>query len=513
MNDWLSGAVFYQIYPNSFKDSNGDGYGDFKGITEKLEYIASLGCNGIWLNPCFDSPFCNGGYDVKDYFNVASRFGTMEDLEELLACAHELNIKVILDLVAGHTSEQNEMFYKSGSPEKNEFTDRYIWNNSVWKNYEEYRLEFGRAQRNGAYMVNLFSMQPSLNYGFNNITHTEWQLSYKSEECIKTRDWLIGVIDFWLCKGFDGFRVDMADSLVKNDDKKSATVEVWQYILQKVKKKYPESIFISEWSDPEKALIAGFDADFYLDQKDNGYYYLCRRVVEGENVSFFNPEGKGDVAAFMYDYLNRFLTTKKLGKIAFITGNHDIYRLAEYFDIHQLKLIYGVLLTLPGIPFIYYGDEIGLACKWDVLPKEGGFHRTLSRTPMQWDNSKNCGFSDADEADLFLPTDKSLDKVNVKEQLNDEDSLLNFIKKVLKLRKNNFDFCTTDFEIVYCESGKFPLIYKRGRFTVVVNPTLFVHSVSENISGREILRVGDGIEKKDKGVFAVLPKTFIVIEN
>lgn len=509
MNEKIRRSVFYQIYPNSFMDRNGDGYGDFKGITEKLDYVASLGVDGIWLSPCFESPFCDGGYDVTDYFRPSARFGTMEEMDRMLARAHELGLKVLLDLVAGHTSDQNEMFRRSCEPERNEYSDMFIWTNDAWKTYPEYRFEYGRAQRYGAFMVNFFSIQPALNYGFKNITHAEWQLSYKNRECIKTREWLISVIKFWLGKGYDGFRVDMADSLVKNDDDKSATIEVWQHIFSVVRAEYPDAVFVSEWSDPEKSFKAGFDADFYLDHRDNGYYHLCRRIVEGKNESFFNPEGKGDAAAFMYDYLNRYLPTKNEGRISFITGNHDIYRTAEYFDAEQIKLIYGVLLTMPGLPFIYYGDEIGLACKWKVEPKEGGFQRTGTRIPMQWTRGKNCGFSTADADKLFLPVDMGVDPVNVEEQERDENSLLNFVRKVIALRKQNEDFCGTDFEVVFCESGRFPLIYKRGRFTVVVNPTLYAQRAYVKVSGEEVISVGGGVEVKDNEI-SVMPQTLVI---
>lgn len=211
----------------------------------------------------------------------------------------------------------------------------------------------------------------------------------------------------------------------------------------------------------------------------------------------------------MYDYLNRYLPTKNEGRISFITGNHDIYRTAEYFDAEQIKLIYGVLLTMPGLPFIYYGDEIGLACKWKVEPKEGGFQRTGTRIPMQWTRGKNCGFSTADADKLFLPVDMGVDPVNVEEQERDENSLLNFVRKVIALRKQNEDFCGTDFEVVFCESGRFPLIYKRGRFTVVVNPTLYAQRAYVKVSGEEVISVGGGVEVKDNEI-SVMPQTLVI---
>ena len=150
MNLNLKNEIFYEIYPNSFKDSNGDGYGDFKGIIEKLDYVASLGVTSIWLNPHFDSPFKDGGYDVKDYFKASSRFGTDEEFFKLVDEVHKRGMKIIIDLVAGHTSEENEMFLKSASPIRNEMSDRYIWNDNPWCAPNEYFFMRGRFDRNGS---------------------------------------------------------------------------------------------------------------------------------------------------------------------------------------------------------------------------------------------------------------------------------------------------------------------------------------------------------------------------
>ena len=133
MNEKLKKEIFYEIYPNSFKDSNGDGYGDFKGIIEKLDYVKDLGVSAIWLNPHFDSPFKDGGYDVKDYFHASKRFGTDEEFLQLVNEVHQRGLKIIIDLVAGHTSEENEMFLQSASPIKNEMYDRYIWTDNPWR--------------------------------------------------------------------------------------------------------------------------------------------------------------------------------------------------------------------------------------------------------------------------------------------------------------------------------------------------------------------------------------------
>ena len=163
---WLKDAVFYEIYPQTFRDSNSDGIGDFQGIIEKLPYVKSLGCNAIWMNPCFDSPFKDGGYDVRDYKKVAPRYGTEEDLIRLFEEAHKLGIKILLDLVPGHTSEENAWFVESRKPQNNEFSSRYIWTRSTFEGAQGLPFIAGEYDRNGCYVLNYFKCQPALNYGF-----------------------------------------------------------------------------------------------------------------------------------------------------------------------------------------------------------------------------------------------------------------------------------------------------------------------------------------------------------
>ena len=163
---WLETAVFYEIYPQSFKDTDGDGIGNINGITEKLTYIKELGCTAIWINPCFDSPFGDAGYDVSDYCKVAPRYGTNEDLVRLFNEAHKLDMHIILDLVPGHTSWKHPWFIESMKAERNEFTDRYIWTDSIWESPEGYGSLRGISERDGSCAVNFFTHQPALNYGF-----------------------------------------------------------------------------------------------------------------------------------------------------------------------------------------------------------------------------------------------------------------------------------------------------------------------------------------------------------
>ena len=235
MIKWLEDAVFYEVYPQSFRDSNGDGIGDIPGITEKLEYIQELGCNALWINPCFTSPFYDAGYDVEDYYSVAPRYGTNEDLKKLFEAAHQRGMHVLLDLVPGHTAVTHLWFQESMKAEKNEYTDRYVWTDSLYKRMEDVKgivsVLRGISPRPASCGVNCFSTQPALNYGFANITDAGWQQPTDAPGPMATREELKNIMRFWLTLGCDGFRVDMAGSLVKNDEDKKEMRTEEEFIL------------------------------------------------------------------------------------------------------------------------------------------------------------------------------------------------------------------------------------------------------------------------------------------
>lgn len=509
---WLKSAVFYEIYPNSFMDGDGDGYGDFKGITGKLDYIKLLGCNAIWLNPHYDSPFMDGGYDVRDYFKVSARFGTESDFDEFIAAAHARGIKVILDLVPGHTSEQNADFIKSAAAVPNEYRDRYIWTNGEWNFPQGFKAIGGRHNRKGNYIVNFFSTQPALNYGFNRVDEPDWQMPHTSDAAKATREWLKSVMRFWLDRGADGFRVDMADSLVKNDGEQSekpATSEIWRDIRAMLDKEYPDTVLVSEWCDPQ-AIRAGFHADFMLDHHGNAYNLLVRGEEEDGVYSYFNPNGKGDAGIIAQKFTEWYDAVKDIGNIAIITCNHDTPRLAPFYDNEQLKLIYATLFTLPGVPFVYYGDEIGMKYIKDLPSVECGFARTGSRTPMQWSTQKNAGFSDAEVT--FLPTfaDKT---TNVAAQDKDKKSLLNFLRAFFAFRKANKELVTEGIEFIHAKGAE-PLVYKRGKLTIAVNPLNAKATVNVALPAGSKAVFSAGKEAKaNKTNIAVPPMSFTIFKS
>lgn len=498
---WLGKAVFYNIYPQSFYDTNADGIGDLNGVCEKLDYISDMGFTAIWLNPFYESPFNDAGYDVTDFYKVAPRYGTNEDFAKLCEKAHEKGIKVCVDLVAGHTSMECEWFKKSCENEKNEYSNRYIWTDD-WTNTYNGECIGGYAQRNGTFMKNFFYSQPALNYGFANIDEPSWQLPPEHPDCRATKMELIKIMEFWISAGADGFRVDMAHSLVKNDYDHKGMIEFWQEIRNIFDKKYPECVLISEWSHPSVAIKAGFHIDFWIHANFKSYTSLFR-YEKGRSAtnaflgdSFFNKNGNGSIENFLYDYLREYDETKNIGYISIPTGNHDLPRISYMRDKRELEVAYAFVMTMPGVPFVYYGDEIGMDYLPDIPSKEGGFNRTGSRTPMQWEKGKNAGFSEADSEKLYLPVNEN--GVNVKEQLLDENSLLNTTKKLISLRKSS-KALSADGKIKFVNRryNGYPLLYERycgdERYLICINPTDKKQSIFYKIEDFEIIMANDYI--------------------
>ena len=486
MVKWLKNACFYEIYPQSFKDTNDDGIGDLNGIIEKLDYIKELGCNALWINPCFDSPFKDAGYDVRNYKLIAPRYGTNEDAKRLFEEAHSKGIHVLLDLVVGHTSYEHEWFKKSALPEANEYSGRYIWTDDWLMGPKDLKGMAGMTDRNGVYIVNFFATQPALNYGFLNPTES-WQQPTDSPDALATIEAVEDIMDFWLSMGCDGFRVDMAESLVKHDnEKKSGTSAVWRNITGWMKEKFPEAVMVSEWNNPTIAIPAGFDMDFMLNWHGNGYDLLMRDCSNTEPSPIFKKNSKRKINEFLDDYLYKYEAIKDAGKYCLITGNHDTQRLSYYLDETERKLAFAFILTMPGAPFIYYGDEVGMRYQAELINKEGGYTRTGSRTPMQWDTSLNMGFSGADSTKLYLPVDtrEAAKRENVKAQMEEKDSLYQTVRRLLELRKETPELLEdNNLEFVYPkhssarineqeEDGEMcrAFVYKRGDLMIFVNP-------------------------------------------
>jgi glycosidase len=483
---WLENAIIYEIYPQSFYDTNGDGVGDLPGVIEKLDYVQSLGADAIWLNPCFASPFGDAGYDISDFYQVAPRYGTNEDLHRLFAEAKQRGLRVILDLVAGHTSTECEWFKQSSRHARNAYSDWYIWTPGMFSFMQpgaRHHFIHGTAERMGGYLPNFFPFQPALNYGFANPDPDQpWQQAVDAPGPQAVRAELRKIMQFWLAMGAAGFRVDMAASLVKDDPGSHATIQLWREIRTWLDRDYPEAVLISEWGRPDRAIQAGFHIDFYLGFAGPGFNSLFRKNTgfgpraNPYSFSFFDPQGLGNIMEFVDEYGARYQATRRAGYICMFTGNHDTApRLAKGRTAEDLKAAFTFLLTMPGVPKIYYGDEIGMVGVPGLPSKEGGYMRTEVRTPMQWNHAANAGFSSAPADRLYLPVEADPGNHFVSDQQADPGSLLNTLRQLVQLRRNHPALGNRgDYQVVYAQPGRYPFAFLRQeaneKILVVINP-------------------------------------------
>jgi maltose alpha-D-glucosyltransferase/alpha-amylase len=485
---WIKDAVIYQIYPQSFQDSNADGIGDFQGIIKRLDHIKGIGANTLWLNPCFDSPFGDAGYDVRDFYKVAPRYGTEADLVGLFQEAHRRDLKVVLDLVAGHTSMDNPWFVAEAKNPKAPEANRYIWKNR----------DFDPARGPGRddFVANFFWYQPALNFGYESPTEP-WQDGVDAPGPRRNRAELRSIMAHWFDLGCDGFRVDMAGSLVKGEKEgNAATVALWREIRTWMEETYPDRALLAEWSQPDVSIPAGFHIDFMMHFNAPGYPSLFFNgagtlVNRSGAPCYFGSDGRGSLSEFRKEYIQQLSATRGRGYISLPTANHDYQRLRvgpRGWD--GLRPAWVFLMTQAGIPTIYYGDEIGMRFVPEAPPKEGSTltgvnavnagdtangERAGTRTPMQWNHSANAGFSTAAPESLYLPLDNDPDRPTVETQEADPDSLLHFVRNLLRLRRQHPGLATEGgYEILNPEERPYPLVVKRvsgdRTYLILINP-------------------------------------------
>lgn len=548
--EWLRDGVIYQVYPSSYKDSDGNGIGDIRGVISELDYIESLGVRAIWFNPLFVSGWIDGGYDVIDFYRVDPRFGTNNDMVELIEKAHAKGIKVMLDLVAGHTSDKHPWFIQSSQDTNLQYSDYYIWSDRLPDAKAERDLETmlkdpnymqntigkwmkSEYPRNKFYMKNFYACQPSLNYGYANPDPSRpWEQGVDAPGPKAVRQELKDIIAFWYGKGVDGFRVDMANSLVKNDKDKKEIMNLWREIREWSDKNYPDHVLMAEWGSPKYCLAAGYNIDMdlngtkahnrrmYFDRKhqaDGGSYFSLNGGQPSVKDLYGNawPEDKIDsktTAAEMlkeyYDYFTDCLeSTETMGYFATITGNHDHLRInmGARNTPDQLKVMLTWVLTMP-MPILYYGDEIGMRSLVDLPNVEGANHngkeRSGARTPMQWTSGETAGFSTCSPDKLYLPVctewspatsypqyldwkkNYGADKVKpiakgeitVESQDKDPESILNWTRELIALRKSSEAlWADSKFIPIFNESQPYPMVYLRSNgketFLIALNPT------------------------------------------
>jgi len=483
---WLQDAVFYEIYPQSFYDSDGNGIGDIPGIIEKLDYVKSLGVKGIWMNPIYVSPFRDAGYDVADYFNVAPRYGTKHDLKRLFDEVHKRGMYIIIDCIFGHTSVDHPWFKESCKTDSNKYTCRYIWTNSTWTKFDlcgqtDGTTINGFCNRDGNFMTNFFWAQPALNFGYAQPDPSKpWELSIDSKPVMELREDMKSFLRYWLDFGCDGFHMDMASSLVKRDTINKVS-EIWKDVRKMLNEKYPNAFIVPEWCVPIKSIPSGFHSDFWHWVPE--YFSLFnaekfRGFNNGstKNHSFFDEQGKGDITSFIKVFLKQNTLIKDKGYGSFVLSNLNLPRTNINRTQKDLEIIQAFMLTMPGIPFFWYGEEIGMHQLNNLISKEGSYcPRTGTRSPMQWDDSKNMGFSKAKKEDLYIPIDTVKDAPNVKNQDSDPNSLLNSFRKLTKIH-NEEDALKNyaNISILYAKSFSYPFIYARSTdkeiIVVILNP-------------------------------------------
>jgi glycosidase len=480
--DWIDSAVFYQIYPQTFYDSNGDGVGDLRGIIDKLDYVKSLGVSAIWLNPFYESPFRDAGYDVTDFYKVAPRYGSNEDAKKLFSEVHQRGMRIIIDYVPGYTSIDHPWFKASCDPKPNKYTNWFVWTNATWfAGMEKYKGNFiqGYCDRDGEFMSNFFWHQPALNYGYAKPDPAQpWQLPPNHSDILALKEEMKNVMRFWLNLGCDGFRVDMAGSVVKNDEG-AETSKYWKNVRDFLDKEFPGKFLISEWSNPKAAMNGGFHADFF--HWFNGYDDLFQkekgRGPFSAGYSFFDATGKGNITRFLELYLDQYNASKSKGYISVPFGNHDLIRIKNNGRTDKdLEVIFAFMLTMPGCPFIYYGDEIGMKQLYNLPTTEGSYGvRAGARTPMQWTSGPNKGFSTATSSKLYRAVDTATDAPDVASQEKNPNSLMNKVKALIKLHNLEPALLSyAEFAPVYAERDKYPFVYLRAngnsRLLIAMNP-------------------------------------------
>jgi maltose alpha-D-glucosyltransferase/alpha-amylase len=450
---WYKRAVFYEVLVRSFKDSNGDGTGDLLGLMEKLDYIQWLGVDCIWLPPFFRSPLRDGGYDVSDYTDVLPEFGTIGDFVEFVDAAHERGIRVIIDFVMNHTSDQHAWFQASRTDPDGPYGDFYVWADSD-EAYADARIIFVDTEssnwtfdpvRKQYFWHRFFSHQPDLNF-----------------ENPRVQEAVIEALKFWLDLGIDGFRLDAVPYLFEeegtNCENLPATHEFLKRVRKEVDAQYPDRVMLCEANQWPGDVVEYFGQDG--DECQMAFHFpVMPRLFMG-----VRRESRYPISEIMAQtpaipdscQWGIFLRNHDELTLEMVTDEERDYMWGEYAkdprmkanigirrrlaplldnDYNQLELFTALLLSLPGSPVLYYGDEIGMGDNIWLGDRDG------VRTPMQWTPDRNAGFSTSNPGQLFLPV--IMDPIyghqvtNVEAQLASSTSLLHWTRRMIEVRKQN----------------------------------------------------------------------------
>ena len=509
--NWWKESVVYQIYPRSYKDTSGNGLGDIDGIIEKLEYIKSLGVDIIWLCPIYESPNDDNGYDISDYRKISDDFGGDKAFDRLLKAIHNFGLKLIMDLVANHTSDEHYWFKEAKKSRENPYHDYYVWKKTTPKTLpNNWQSVFSGSawkwnEKTQEYFLHLYTQkQPDLN----------WENS-------KVREEIYSIIDFWLAKGVDGFRMDVISMI----SKRLAFEDVPENmpIVEVMEKFYSNGPRVHEFiKEMNQKVLSKYDIVTVGEgpgiNLENALNYVSEAERELDMVFHFDhlfidygPKGKYDPIPIdfilfkkIFSQWDNLLANKGWNSI--FLGNHDFSRIVSRFgndkDFHfeSAKLLVTLLMTMRGTPYIYQGDEIGMVNvahpsidfyddvetlnAWKLAEIEGEdmelflklVHkqsRDNARTPMQWDSSKNAGFT---KSKPWIPLNNNFKMINVTDQEEDPHSILQYYRKMIAFRKANKTLVYGEYKDLEPNDSKL-FIYKRWDEK---NLFLIAHNFSDN---------------------------------
>lgn len=469
---WWKKAVVYQIYPKSFQDSNGDGIGDIQGIISRLDYLQELGINAIWLSPVYRSPQDDNGYDISDYQDIDPMFGTMGDMEALIEEAKKRDIQIIMDLVLNHSSDEHYWFQEAKKSRTNPYHDYYVWRDGVEGTPpNDMTATFGGSawewvEEVQQYYFHQFAIkQPDLNW-----------------DNPKVRREIYDMILWWMDKGVGGFRLDVIDQIAKEPDKKITIngPKLHEYIRELSKETFQKGDIITvgeAWgANPERAKL--------YSNPDNSEFSM---VFQFEHIGLDQQEGKSkwDLAALDFIKLKQILAKwqnelYQTGWNSLFWNNHDLPRIVsrwgndKEYRIESAKMLATVLHGMQGTPYIYQGEELGMTnAQYNIneyrdiellnLYKEriesGYSHdevmnsiyakgRDNARTPMQWDDSEQAGFTSGKP---WIKVNPNYVEINAKEAITDENSIFNYYKKLISLRKTQDILVKGSFELLFEE--------------------------------------------------------------
>ncbi len=465
---WYQKAVFYEVLVRGFRDANGDGTGDLRGLTEKLDYLEWLGIDCLWLLPFYESPLRDGGYDVSDFFKVLPEYGDVDDAAELIEQAHRRGIRVIADCLVNHTSDQHPWFQESRRDRTNDKADWYVWSDDDQR-WSEARIIFTDtevsnwtwdAQRQQYYWHRFFHHQPDLNFDNDDVQQA-----------------MIDVFKFWMGMGLDGFRLDAVPYLFERDGTNCENLpETHAYLRRmraEIEAEFPNSVLLAEANQWPADVVDYFGPDGDECHMNFHFPLMPRMFMAVRREQRFPIT---EILAQTPDIPDGcqwgiFLRNHDELTLEMVTDEERDYMYAEYAqdprmkinvgirrrlfplldnDRRKAELFHALLLSMPGSPIMYYGDEIGMGDNIYLGDRDG------VRTPMQWSPDRNAGFSTCDPARLYLPA--IMDPVygyqarNVEAQLADPSSFLHWIRRMLTIRKELPVFGTGDFEVLHAEN-------------------------------------------------------------